>query len=225
MRSSCKAYKNNDLLNCQEDTYCVKLFKLDYLFNQALIDNLSSRAKQSLILDNIDKDNYLLLNQIENNSENFVANGENLYIHSSICGNGKSAWALRILQSYLNKIWFNSDLTCRALFISVPKYLLSIKDNISNNNSYAQHIKSNIATADLVIWDDIATKSITSFESEILFSDIDSRFLSNKSNIFTSNVETVDDLNELLGARLASRIIGYSKDILFKGPDKRGLRV
>ena len=43
-----------------------------------------------------------------------------------------------------------------------------------------------------------------------------------KSNIFTSNINP-QDLSNMLGARLASRIIGLSECIPFNGYDKRGV--
>ena len=43
-----------------------------------------------------------------------------------------------------------------------------------------------------------------------------------KSNIFTSNINP-QDLPNMLGARLASRIIGLSECIPFNGYDKRGV--
>ena len=44
----------------------------------------------------------------------------------------------------------------------------------------------------------------------------------NKSNIYTSNMRP-DELKELIGDRLYSRIVKLSTEIEFKGQDKRGL--
>ena len=106
------------------------------------------------------------------------------------------------------------------MFISVPRYLLSIKDAISNNNEYANHIKQNVLDADLVIWDDIATKNMTEFETENVLSIIDARINLGKSNIFTSNI-TNTELPLYIGDRLSSRILGTSEPIKFVGEDKR----
>ena len=140
-----------------------------------------------------------------------------------MCGNGKTSWTLRLLQTYFNKIWVTSGLKCRALFINVPRYLLALKDNISQQNEYVQHIKENILTCDLVIWDDIATKSVTTFESENLLSIIDTRLSNGLSNFYTSNL-TETEMHQYLGDRLSSRIISISDEIKFVGKDKRGLK-
>lgn len=115
-------------------------------------------------------------------------------------------------------------MTCKALFINVPRYLLAIKDSISNYNAYAAHIKENVNNADLVIWDDIATKGVTEFESENLLAIIDNRMNEGKANIFTSNVGA-EDMESLLGPRLTSRLKNFSEWIVFNGKDKRSVRV
>ena len=184
--------------------------------------NQRKRIDLKLDITKDDEQVFIQLKDIQNNIKRFISNGENLYLFSSITGNGKTAWAIRLMQSYFNAIWPESDIECRGLFISVPRYLLAIKDNIGQVNEYATHIKNNILNADLVIWDDIGTKSATSFEHENLLSIIDCRICNNKSNIFTSNVSP-SELRELTGDRLYSRIINYSTCLEFRGQDKRGI--
>ena len=141
---------------------------------------------------------------------------------SSMTGNGKTAWSLRLIQAYLSKIWVTSDLSCRALFINVPKFFLSLKDNISQRNDYISHIKSNVLNADLVVWDEVALKTLTPFEMENLLSLINNRIDLGKANIYTSNISPNELLN-LVGDRLYSRIINKSDVLEFRGADKRNL--
>ena len=159
---------------------------------------------------------------IENNIIDFVDNGKNLFIYSYGVGCGKTSWAIRLVQSYFNNIWYKTELKCKALFINVPKFLLSLKDNISNKNEYIEHIKNNVLEADLVVWDEVGTKGLTQFEHENLLSLINTRIDMGKSNIYTSNMRP-EELKELLGDRLYSRIVKLSIEIEFKGQDKRGL--
>ena len=119
-------------------------------------------------------------------------------------------------------MWLKSSLRCRALFINVPRFLLSLKENISERSDYVAHIKENILTCDIVIWDDIATKQTSIFESEHLYSMIEARIAEGKSNIFTSNL-TAEEMHKALGDRLYSRIVNLSQDIELKGSDKRGI--
>ena len=86
------------------------------------------------------------------------------------------------------KIWSKCSLSCHVLFISVPRLLLALKDNIDTKSEYINHIKENITNCDLVIWDDIGTKQSTTFENENLLYMIDTRINNNKANIFTSNL-------------------------------------
>ena len=206
------------------DRTCIKRLKLNYLYEEALIP-LNKRASIPLYLDKdeSDKDAFLFLKEWERDIEYHIDNGDNLYIHSTICGNGKSSWALKLVQAYLNKIWFYTPLRCKVLFINVPQFLIAIKNNITENDEYAQHIKENVLKADLVVWDDIGNKAITQFESDNLLSIIDSRMNKGKSNIYTSNLNN-DEIHQALGDRLTSRIINSSYDVEFKGADKRGLK-
>lgn len=205
------------------DKFCVRLFKLDKLYDEALIP-LKQRYHIDFILDNngTDREAFKKLKNISDNIEDFVKQGKNLYIHSTQCGNAKSSWAIRMIQSYFNTIWPKSDLKCKALFIHVPTFLLSLKDNITNKNEYIEHIKQNVLNCDLVVWDEIGTKTSTQFEMENLLSIINTRLNNGKSNIYTSNLSG-DELQEKIGDRLYSRIINLSEDIEFFSFDKRGI--
>lgn len=205
------------------DSFCMRLFKLDYLYKEALI-SASQRKHVALRIDvdGTDEQAFSALKNIENNIESFISQGKNLYIHSTNTGNGKSSWALRFIQTYFNRVWLKSSLRCRALFINVPRFLLSLKENISERSDYVAHIKENILTCDIVVWDDIATKQTSIFESEHLYSMIEARIADGKSNIFTSNL-TAEEMHKALGDRLYSRIVNLSQDIELKGSDKRGI--
>lgn len=206
------------------DTFCLRRFKLDYLYNQALV-SVEQRQRVDLKLDYdlTDKQAFDFLKNVESSIIGFVNAGKNLYLWSNMTGNGKTAWSLRLLQAYLNSVWPKSDLKCRALFINVPKFFLALKDNISEKSEYIAQIKANVLDADLVIWDEVALKTLTQFEMENLLSLINNRLDYGKSNIYTSNISPNDLLN-LVGDRLYSRIINMSEVIEFKGADKRFLK-
>ena len=127
---------------CDCNGFCMRLYKLDFLYEQALI-SLMQRRHLTLRIDNngTDEEKFSELKNIENNIEEFVSKGDNLYIHSSIAGNGKTSWALRMVEAYFNKIWHKTSLSCKALFINVPSFLLALKDNITTKSEYIKHIK------------------------------------------------------------------------------------
>ena len=129
-----------------------------------------------------------------------------------------------MIQTHLNNVWIKSDIRCRALFINVPRFLLALKDNISVHSEYIEHIKNNILSADIVVWDEVASKGFREFEMENMFALINMRLDYNKSNIFTSNICGVE-LKDRIGDRLYSRIVNTSECIELKGADKRGLMI
>ena len=210
-------------VNCDGES-CIKLFKINELCNLAMLTDDQRRKKQLWLDGNgIDKDAFTFLKSVEDNVEKFVNSGDNLYIYSYITGNGKTAWALRILNSYIEKIWYKSDIVCRGLFVNVPRFLISLKDNIGNYNEYYNQIKDNILDADLVVFDEIGAKVATSFETEHLLSIVNARVDAKKSNIYTSNLGP-EELRKAVGDRMYSRIINTSTEIMFRGTDKRSVR-
>ncbi len=219
LKDTCKKYKEQ---NCTEN-FCMKLFKLNHLYDESLIP-MQQRSHKNLFIDADGTDSTIFreLKNIENNILDFVDNGKNLFIYSYGVGCGKTSWAIRLIQSYFNNIWYKTELKCKALFINVPRFLIALKQNISCKSDYAEHIMQNVLDADLVIWDEIATKTATEFEHENLLTIIDSRLASNKSNIYTSNLGP-EEIKERLGDRIYSRIINTSTVYQFKGKDKRGL--
>lgn len=206
-----------------EGNFNSKEFKAEYFFNQA---GISNRHREKLPLhidaDGTDAKEFQRLSIIEKNIVDYVKEGKNLYIYSQNAGNGKTSWAYRLARSYILQVCEKHTLGTIVLFISVPKFLLDLKSNISQHSDYIQHIMDNVFTADLVIWDDIGSKMGTEFEVSNLLSIIDSRINTEKSNIYTSNLNQ-DELHIAIGDRLYSRIFNYSEKIQLFGSDKRGI--
>lgn len=214
-RNKC-ARSGDELMTCQ------KYFSLDRLYDKALLSNTQRLTRKlKLTADEIDIEAYKQLSLIKSNIKLFVQSGKNIYLYSSTTGNGKTSWALKLLQAYLDSVWIGSSDRCRALFIDVPKFLMSLKDNISEKNQYVHDVKANVLNADLVVWDDIATKNISAYEQETLLGMINNRIESGKSNIYTANI-VPEQLEQYLGARLSSRIRG-SKQFMLRAPDMRGM--
>lgn len=222
--SKCYMYDFCNHKDCDTD-FCQRKYKMDSLYSAAL---MSESQKQHITLrvdqDGTDLEQFKQLAAIEQDIVNFIKEGKNLYLHSAIPGNGKSSWSLRLAEAYFNKIWARTSSKCRVLFISVPRFLLAIKDNISAKSSYVEYIKDNVLEADLVIWDDLASKVGSEFELSHLLSLIDNRLVLGKSNIYTSNLNK-QQLYTAIGERLASRVANMSIDIELFGSDKRILKV
>ena len=222
MVQNCPYKTNCNGIDCDKD-FCMKKYRLDTLYEQSLLSPAQQQFKTLFTdSDGTDKNEFTKLAQLERNIIKFVQEGANLYLHSYNCGNGKTSWAIRFINSYFNKIWMKSNLECQALFISVPRYLLALKENISGYNAYATFINQNVLKADLVVWDDIAAKVGTEFELNHLLNLINARMDAGLSNIFTSNLGK-RELTSALGERLGSRICNKSIDIELHGADKRYL--
>ena len=220
----CFLYDNCNHKDCNKD-FCLRKYKMDSLYSAAL---MTEQQKKHITLrvdeDGTDLEPFKQLAGIEQNIVAFIKEGKNLYLHSSNCGNGKSSWSLRLVEAYFNKIWARTEVKCRVLFISVPRFLLALKDNITAKNAYVDYIKDNVLEADLVVWDDIAAKMGSEFELTHLLNIIDNRLAFGKSNIYTSNLNR-QQLYTALGERLTSRIANMSIDIELFGADKRILNL
>ena len=222
--SKCYLYDNCNRKDCDKD-FCLRKYKMDSLYSAAM---MTESQKQHIVLkvdqDNTDLEQFKQLAGIEQNILKFITEGRNLYLHSATPGNGKSSWSIRLAEAYFNKIWARSNSRCRVLFISVPRFLLALKDDITTKNAYVAYIKENVLEADLVIWDDIAAKMGSEFELTHLLNIIDNRLALGKSNIYTSNLNK-QQLYVALGERLTSRIANMSTDIELFGADKRCLKL
>lgn len=222
--SKCFLFDRCNHKDCDKD-FCLRKYKMDTLYSAAL---MTESQKQHVVLkidpDGTDLEQFQKLAAIEQDIVKFISEGKNLYLHSANCGNGKSSWSIRLVEAYFDKIWARTDGKCRVLFISVPRFLLALKDNITSRSSYVDYIKDNVLEADLVIWDDIAAKMGSEFELTHLLNIIDNRLALGKSNIYTSNLNR-QQLYTALGERLTSRIANMSTDIELFGADKRFLKL
>lgn len=211
-------YKRICTEQCSEN--CIR-YKLMYsLFKQSNLPEALWNYKE-LICHEKDLQVYKKLQAKSDAILNFIEAGNNLYIYSENCGNGKTTWAIRLMYSYFDKIWHKSCFDCKALFVSVPKFLYNCKRSISQDVKGFEELCNLISEVDLVIWDDIGEMKASDYEHQILFQYIDDRINSKKSNIYTSN-KNKEQLEDVLGVRLASRIYNCSECVEFLEEDKRG---
>ena len=201
---------------------CIRYMEMDFLMQNSGIP----RNKQySVLLTPSKKDvqAFVTLKEIKDNIIAFVENGESVYIYSHNFGNGKTTWAIKLMQKYFDKVWAGNGFRCRGIFIHVPTFLTKIKEGISRKDEDFETLKSRLMTVDLVIWDDIAATKLGDFDHANLLTYIDQRKLNQLSNIYTGNLDR-DELQEALGNRLASRVWNDSIRVKFVGADRRGIR-
>ena len=167
----------------------------------------------------VDKSAFKQLADIRKNIDQFVKDGKNLYICSTTPGNGKTSWAIKMLQTYFHYVAEGNLFNVKGMFVSVPNLLIKMKDF---DNPNLAEFKENLQSTDLLVLDDIAVTGLSQFDYLQLFTLVDNRMLAEKSIIFTSNNVTLDDLEKSVGVRLASRVWRNSTIIELRGDDRRG---
>lgn len=207
------------------NSMCVRYMEMYQLFSGS---NLPEKMWHPLTMvleeNDPDYDAYLRLNEIKNNIVDFVKQGSNLYIYSKKTGNGKTSWAIKMMQNYFNCIWNGNGLRQRAIFVHVPSFLRKVSESYrTDSNEDFDDLKNRLGKDDLVVWDDIASTTLTPSDHKYLLSFIDQRVLEGKSNIYTGNLDG-DDLINALGQRLKSRVFDNSTVVQFTGRDKRGYK-
>ena len=213
-------YKDVCLADASECQSCIKFAEMQHLMETS---NLPKAKQKPILLDcpPCDLGAYRRLAEIKSNIVDFVESGKTLYIASSMSGNGKTSWAIKLMLKYFDEIWAGNGFNTRALFVSVPTFLLKCKDFKVADPSFDQ-LKRDLLKVDLVIWDDIASTNISAYDYSQLLMFLDARALNGQSNIYTGNYETLELLQERIGMKLASRVWSSSTEvIIFKGGDMR----
>ena len=213
-KKSCKRFETDE---CNSN--CIRYMEMDYLMESSNIPK-ANQFKNELIAEKIDLENFKFLNEIKNDVVNFVNNGENLYIYSQNLGNGKTTWAIKIMQSYFNKIWAGNGFVQRGLFIHTPSFITKFKEIINKKDEDFEELKKQLLDVDLVIWDDIAANKLSDYDHTNLLTYIDQRKLNGKANIFTGNLNE-EELVTYVGNRLKSRIWNDSTIVQLFGKDRR----
>lgn len=195
---------------------CIRYTEMSYLMENSGIPKKKQMPMQ--LTAGKDRQAFEYLADIKDNIEEWVKNGNGLYICSEETGNGKTSWAIKLLLKYFDSIWAGNGLRIRGYFVHVPSVLLLLKDF---GNSEIAKIKNILMNVDLVVWDDIASTKISDYDVNQLLMIIEHRNLQELSNIYTGNVITKEQLTGCVGSRLASRIWQYSEIVQFHSKDKR----
>lgn len=148
-------------------------------------------------------------------------------------GTGKTTAAITILNHYLlervrqhlrgeQSITDNPVYFCKSTDLQTA-YNAQFRGNPQMQQQASERyyaIKSRIKSVELLVFDDIATKASTEAFTEELYEIVDHRSTEELATIYTSNM-TLEDVAELLGDRIASRIEGMTVPVAFTGKDRR----
>lgn len=195
-------------------------------FESELVRSLLPPKKlaKKVMIPSSDKEAYQRLYEIRDNILSFVSEGKNLMIWSNEVGTGKTLLATKLAAQYILKRNEKNRATDCALFINVGD-LLFHKHNSWNRDFYSQEmileLEEKIRNCKLVVWDDIGTKGLSDYDEEYLTVLLNHRLNDlHKSNIYTTNLNE-NQLIEVIGSRLASRLREDTEIIELKGGDKR----
>lgn len=217
-KKTCNHYKNDEICHAG----CLRYMEMHYLMNNSGIPK-QRQYPTVLVPNKCDIQAFQTLRHLKDHIVDFVQTGQSIYIYSSNFGNGKTTWAIKLMQQFFNEIWAGNGFRCRGIFIHVPTFLTKIKEGISRKDEDFELLKSRLLTTDLVIWDDIAATKLGDFDHANLLTYIDQRKLQGLANIYTGNLPP-EELSNALGNRLASRVGNDSDIVCFTGIDRRGLK-
>lgn len=192
---------------------CERYVITNFLLHHSQIPK-NLQVRKQLYTPQVDCKAYGSLLHVRNNIKQFVENGENLYIFSGNRYNGKTSWAVSLMLKYFDQIWQISGFSIRGVFVSVPMFLIKCKNVMSNPDIEFEQFKETLRTADLVIWDDIATSNLSTYDAGVLYAYIAERTLQGKSNIYTGTMNR-QQMDNALGMNLSSCICGNLYPIRF----------
>lgn len=145
------------------------------------------------------------LNKVKSDINKFTSNGYNLFISEPGSTIISKQWAIKIMQSYINTIWAESELVSRTYIFYVPELVNMLMEKISDNSDDFTKLKKIIQDADLLIWDFLPVTNLTQYQRSQLLTLLDERLNKNKSNIITS-ANNIDYIQNNLGTDFISRL-------------------
>ncbi len=145
---------------------------------------------------------------------NFENSGENLYIYGN-SGLGKTMLVTCMANELISKNNIVMYQTASNLFKILEGYKFGKDTGEEINLLYDQ-----LYNCDLLIIDDLGTEFQNSFTQSMLFDILNTRLLSKKSTVISSNL-IINDLEKTYTERISSRILGEYELLLIFGEDIR----
>lgn len=152
---------------------------------------------------------------------------KNLLICSDKTGNGKTTWALKILQYFAFKsaqsLYYQYEDECWCYFVTVADYVAMSKEYDTKRRQKFFEMQDMIEKSRVVVFDDVAVGEYSRAEYMALYNIIDKRVFNKQFCIFTSNFTDDNDkvLTNRLGVRLVDRIYCTSEKIILNGEGVR----
>ena len=178
---------------------------------------------QVLVEREADKECWEWLEDVRANIVEEVRNGLSIVIASTTVGNGKTSWAVRLLQRYLAETALDGRIVEKGMFVVSAQLLTEFGDyNYFQTMQEFLERFERLKTCELLVIDEIGGGSLNRASYPYLYDLVNYRVDNNLSTIYTTNY-TDDEIIELLGQRLYSRIYDTSVVLEFEASNVRGL--
>lgn len=206
-----------DIEDCSPS--CIRYIEMNNLLTKS---RLPSKFFKPVVMDvpKEDAGAYSYLLKIASDMKNVVDNGKNFTLYSSKTGNGKTTWAVRLMQNYFNQIWNGNGLQTKGIFINVPTFTNLVKQSFSSEDESVAKLQKLLPTVPLLVLDDIGATKLSEFDISLLTTIVDSRIMNGKSTIFTTNCDK-KQLEAAIGVRLADRVYNTGVTVTFKSETHR----
>ena len=217
MLDNCFYNKVCDIEDCSPS--CIRYIEMNNLLTKSL---LPKKFFRPVMMDTPSEDEraYDYLITIAKNMRDFVESGKNLTLYSAKTGNGKTTWAIRLMQNYFNQIWNGNGLQTRGIFLNVPTFINSVKQSFSMEDETVANVQKLLPTVPLLILDDIGATKLSEFDISLLTNIVDSRIMNSRSTIFTTNCNK-SELEAAIGVRLTDRVYNTSTTVTFRSETHR----
>ena len=115
---------------------------------------------------------------------------------------------------------YRIDLKRLPLFVSVPELLLEIRDTYNGNGVSEKEVIDRYSWVHVLVLDDLGVEKPSEWVLQTLYIILDRRYRENLRTIITSNLG-IEEIEEKLDDRIASRIAGMCKVRILRGRDRR----
>lgn len=194
--------------------------QLEFLFKSSNLPKKFYHPIQ-LVETEADKNCFSMLKEIHANIVPFVKKGNNLVLMSSRVGNGKTSWAVKLMQRYMAEIAAGNGTRISAYFTSAPQLFSDCSDYHFRSTPQYEVEMYKMKHADILVMDELGAGSMNKVNYQPIYDLIEYRINNGKCTIYTTNFDD-DQLIEILGERLYSRIVQLADVVEFVGKSNRG---
>lgn len=177
---------------------------------------------QNLVLRKADDLAWEWLEDYRSNVVSNVEQGRSIVITSSTVGNGKTSWAIRLLQRYIAETALDGVLDVKGVFC-VSSSMLEIFGDFGYFETSIEFFNylNRLKTCKLLVIDEVGSGRVTQVSYNHLYDLINYRVDNNLCTIYTTNYSD-DKIQDVLGQRLYSRIYDTSTVVEFTASNVRG---